>query len=191
MKTLAKKRDKVFGAGRPLPMDREAKVRLMTLARFLSRKTEARKHYGQLTAKALHVLEALLWTFHNAKTGLCFPSLKRLAEAARCSPATVQKAIRALEACGLLSWVNRIVRRREHGPAGWRWRVYRTSNGYRLTDPHQPACSNANKCRRTSDQDISFDKGSPLEASLARLGRLIGVHHGDDKVGPPQAGVLR
>jgi DNA-binding MarR family transcriptional regulator len=170
------RREKVFGAGRPRPMDREAKIRLMTLARALSRKTEARKHYGAITAKALDVLSALLWGFHNAKTGLCFPSIDKIAKAARCSPATVQKALRALEACGLLSWVNRIVRRREHGPTGWRWRVYRTSNGYAFTDPREPPSSNANNRQRTLVQVPSLDKigrQAPLlpglEAALERL----------------------
>ena len=36
--------------------------------------TEKGKHYGQLTPKYIDVLEALLWKFHNALSGLCFPS---------------------------------------------------------------------------------------------------------------------
>ena len=52
----------------------------MHLARCLSRKTEKGKAYGVVTAKALAVLEALLWAFHNAKSGLCFPSYERIAE---------------------------------------------------------------------------------------------------------------
>jgi hypothetical protein len=32
--------------------------------------------------KALAALEALLWAFHNAKSGLCFPSYEKIAEAA-------------------------------------------------------------------------------------------------------------
>ena len=31
------------------------------------------------------MLEALLWGFHNARSGLCFPSLERIAEAAGCA----------------------------------------------------------------------------------------------------------
>ena len=46
----------------------------MILARALMRRTEKGKAYGQITAKALAVLEALLWGFHNARSGLCFPS---------------------------------------------------------------------------------------------------------------------
>jgi hypothetical protein len=36
-------------------------------ARCLSRRTEKGKAYGVVTAKALAVLEALLWGFHNAR----------------------------------------------------------------------------------------------------------------------------
>ena len=35
--------------------------------------------YGVVTAKALAVLEALLWGFHNARSGVCFPSYERIA----------------------------------------------------------------------------------------------------------------
>ncbi len=37
---LRPRREKVFGDGRPLPLDRNAKVRIMTLARALMRRTE-------------------------------------------------------------------------------------------------------------------------------------------------------
>jgi hypothetical protein len=41
----------------------------------MSHRTAKGKHYGEITAKALAVLEALLFGFHNSKSGLCFPSL--------------------------------------------------------------------------------------------------------------------
>ena len=67
------RREKMFGIGRPRALDRNAKVRIMHWARCLARKTEKGKAYGQVTAKALAVLEALLWGFHNGKSGICFP----------------------------------------------------------------------------------------------------------------------
>jgi hypothetical protein len=67
-------REKLFGNGRPVPLDREAKNRVMVLARALTHPTEPGKHYGAVTAKALKVCLALLITFHNTRTGLCFPS---------------------------------------------------------------------------------------------------------------------
>jgi hypothetical protein len=48
-------------------------------------RTEKGEAYGVITAKAVAVLEALLWGFHNAKSGLCFPSYERIAEAAGCA----------------------------------------------------------------------------------------------------------
>jgi hypothetical protein len=90
-------------------MDRNAKARLMTLGRALMRRREKGKAYGPVTAKTLAVLEALAWTFHNAGTGLCFPSYDdRVAKAAGCARSTAQAAVATLEALGLLSWVNRL-----------------------------------------------------------------------------------
>ena len=133
-------REKMFGLGRPRALDRNAKVRVMHWARCLSRRVEKGRAYGVVTAKALMVLEALLWGFHNAKSGVCFPSYERIAEAAGCARSTVAEAIKALEDAGILSWVNRIKRVREPcsdllGANGWRWRVLRTSNAYVFHDP--------------------------------------------------------
>jgi Helix-turn-helix domain len=134
-------RDKVFGPGRCVPLDRNAKVRVMMLARALMRRQEPGKAYGRITAKYLEVLRALLWTFHNAASGKCFPSYEAIAEAAACSRTSVYHAIRMLEQIGVLSWVNRIKRVREYVPglfgkaSAWRWRVVRTSNAYVISDP--------------------------------------------------------
>jgi hypothetical protein len=130
----------VFGLGRPVPLDRNAKARIMHLARCLKRRTQAGKHYGVLTGKFVDVLEALLWAFHNAKTGVCFPSYETIAEAAHCAMSTVAEAIKALEKAGILTWVHRVKRIRERcadllGYGGWRGRVLRTSNAYAFHDP--------------------------------------------------------
>jgi hypothetical protein len=58
-------------------------------------------------------LEALLWGFHNARSGLCFPSYESIAKRAGCARSTVAECIKALEDAGILSWVNRLVRVRE------------------------------------------------------------------------------
>ena len=42
------------------------------------------------------MLEALLWAFHNAKSGICFPSYEKIAEAASCARSTVAEVIKAL-----------------------------------------------------------------------------------------------
>jgi hypothetical protein len=193
---LRPKREKVFGDGRPVPLDRNAKVRVFTLARALMRRTEAGRHYGPLTAKAVAVLEALLWRFHNARSGLCFPSYEKIAEAAGCARSTVAEAIKALEATGLLSWVNRLVRIRVaerdiFGKLASRWRLIRTSNGYRFRDPGAgfSAAATAPKNHASSKSDLRsgtmnqefitlssakkvprYDADSPLEKALAKLG---------------------
>ena len=47
---LRPRREKLFGDGRPRPMDRNAKARVMVYARALMRRTEAGKAYGAITA---------------------------------------------------------------------------------------------------------------------------------------------
>ena len=107
------RREKLFGYGRCVPADRNAKARIMVYARALSRRVEKGRAYGPVTAKALAVLQALLWGFHNAGTGRCFPSYEAIADRADCCRATVYLAINALERAGVLTWDNRIMRVRE------------------------------------------------------------------------------
>jgi hypothetical protein len=61
----------MFGDGRPVPLDRNAKVRIKVKAMAHMHATEKGKHYGAITAKYFKVLETLLWDRHNSKTGLC------------------------------------------------------------------------------------------------------------------------
>jgi hypothetical protein len=170
----SERREKMFGLGRPHALDRNAKVRIMHWARCLTHRTEKGKAYGQVTAKALAVLEALLWGFHNAKSGICFPSYERIAEAAGCARSTVAQALRVLEDAKVLSWVHRIKRVREPcpdllGENGWRWRVLRTSNSYAFNDPSpagtQPNSSKSEKETGTPNQEFF----SPIRANREGL----------------------
>src|SRR5208337_2344848 len=149
------------------PLDRNAKVRITHLARCLSRRTEKGKAYGALTAKALSVLEVLLWVFHNARSGLCFPSYERIAEAACCARSTVAEAIKALEDAGILSWVNRIKRVAEvsrdlFGRRIRKTRVIRTSNGYVFIDPKGGQTPEFLGNSSKSD----FPSGTPIQESF-------------------------
>ena len=180
------RREKLFGEGRAVPLDRNAKARIMVLARALMHRTGEGKHYGVLTAKFVAVLGALLWGFHNAQSGRCFPSYERIAEKADCARSTVYEAIRALEDAGILTWVNRIVRIREWGPdlfgrAQNRWRVIRTSNAYTFVDP-QPQPVNSSKSELptgTANQELfscagrALNPENILHAALLRLGREV------------------
>ena len=200
---LRPRREKLFGDGRPRPLDRNAKARIMIFARALMRRTEKGKAYGAITAKALAVLEALLWGFHNAQSGLCFPSYATIAERAGCARSTVTEALKALEQAGLLTWVNRIVRIKERcedlfGRFGVRSRVIRTSNGYQFNDPKGAAdrgfSSKTDFQSGTSIQDSNsslapparadLDPTSPLAASLSTLFEAV------KKKGAPSAQLL-
>jgi hypothetical protein len=184
-------REKVFGDGRPLPLDRNAKARIMTLAKALMHPTEAGKHWGLVTAKAFEVLKALLWGFHNTRSGRCYPSYEAIAAAAGVARSTVAEAIKALEAAGLLTWVNRLTRIWESeldifGQWTARRRMIRTSNGYRFIDPRP---SKSEFPSGTINQDISREPllsngisqiqpqaaSSSLNNALARLEATVKI----------------
>jgi hypothetical protein len=138
-KHLRPRRAKVFGTGRVTALDRNAKARIECRMRVLMRRTEPHKHYGQLTAKAVAVGLALLFTFHNSRNGRCFPGYVAIAAAADCHRSSVAEYIAALEDNGILTWDHRIKRvwEEETGLFGKRLRkrVVRTSNEYRFIDP--------------------------------------------------------
>ena len=113
----------------------------MVFARgYNARYRQRGQHRGPITRAFMEVLEALLWGFHNAKDGRCFPSYESIADRAECNRDTVYEAIKALEFANVLSWVNRItrIRTRERdlfGQWAYRWRIIRTSNAYAFRDP--------------------------------------------------------
>ena len=187
---LGSRREKVFGPGRQVPLDRNAKARIMAYAKAWDRRhRQPGQRGGALGRAALDVLGALLWAFHNARSGCCFPSYERIAERAGCARSTVAEALRALEWAGVLTWQNRIVRIRERcrdlfGREGWRWRVIRTSNAYLFRDPlaqrEGVPASKSDQRTGTPNQEISIpslapaiDPNSPLERVLARFGATI------------------
>ncbi len=136
-----RRREKVFGKGRCQPLDRNAKVRITVYARAWSaRHKQPGQHRGPLTRAYLEVLAALLWGFHNSQDGRCFPSYETIAGRAGCCRDTVYEAIKALEAAGILTWVNRLVRvqfreKDLFGNLVRRTRLIRTSNAYVFRDP--------------------------------------------------------
>jgi hypothetical protein len=185
-----RRREKVFGAGRVVPLDRNAKIRVMAYARAWSaRHRQPRQHNGPITRAFLEVLQALLWGFHNAQTGVCFPSYEATDRKAGCARSTVAEALKVLEWAGVLSWQNRLTRIRERctdlfGRATWRWRTIRTSNTYIFRDPKpQLAGVPASKSEiptGTQDQDIldpvetpARDPHNPLECALRRFGAVL------------------
>jgi hypothetical protein len=192
---LRVRREKVFGPGRAVPLDRNAKCRVEAYARAWSRlHAQPGKHHGPVTRAFLSVLSALLWQFHNSRSGVCFPSYERIAEKAECARSTVAEALRVMEWAGVLTWQHRITRIREQctdlfGHNGWRWRVIRTSNAYVFRDPK--AAENAGIPSKsenptgTQSQDVlnpvsapAIDPASPLERALARFQAVIAAKEG-------------
>jgi hypothetical protein len=197
---IRRRREKVFGPGRAVPLDRNAKVRIAAYARAWSaRNRQPRQHRGPITRAFLEVLEALLWGFHNARSGLCFPSYEAIAAKAECSRDTVYEALKVLEWAGVLTWQHRIARIqvRERDLFGrWanRWRVIRTSNAYVFGDPLQrPAGGCASKSEnpsRTLNQEIlpsvqavAANPNSSLERALARFGTVVASKKGIEQGG--------
>jgi hypothetical protein len=189
------RREKVFGPGRAVPLDRNAKCRIAAYARaWTAGNRQPGQHKGPITRAFLDVLQALLWGFHNSRTGCCFPSYERIAEKAECARSTVAEALRVLEWAGVLSWQHRItralVRQRDlWGHWSSRWTVIRTSNAYVFRDPQQqlagvPAAKSENR-GGTPDQEAlqavlapPVDPNSPLERALARFGTAVAAKNG-------------
>src|SRR5690242_15877045 len=161
---VCRHREKVFGPGRPVPLDRNAKCRIAAYARAWSaRHRQDRQHKGPLTRAFLEVLQALLWQFHNRRSGCCFPSYETIAKRAGCARSTVAEALKVLEWAGVLTWQHRITRIRERchdlfGRECWQWRVHRRSNAYTFRDPQQqmarPSIYQSENESRTQNQVI-------------------------------------
>jgi hypothetical protein len=91
-------------------LDRNMRVRLLYLAKALDQRTRQKgQHGGMLKRTGIEVLRQLLFRFLNMQTGACFPSHEQIAQAAGCCIETVRKAIRALEAAGIIETVRRKV----------------------------------------------------------------------------------
>ena len=190
---LRGRREKVFGPGRAVPLDRNAKARIEAYVKgYNARNKQPRQHCGPITHAFQRVLRALLWAFHNSRTGCCFPGYEAIAAKAECCRDTVYEALKVLEWAGVLTWQNRITRIlvRERDLWGrWvsRWQVIRTSNAYVFRDPLQraeglPACKSENPTG-TLDQEVSSvsasqfvaarDPNNPLERALQSFGAAV------------------
>jgi Helix-turn-helix domain len=194
------RREKVFGPGPAVPLDRNAKARIAAYARaWTARNRQPGQHKGPITRAFLEVLQALLWQFHNAHTGCCFPSYGAIADRAGCARSTVAEALKVLEWAGVLTWQHRITRIRERcqdlfGRDGWRWRVIRTSNAYVFHDTKpQLAGVSASKSENptgTQDQDVldpvetlARDHDGPLERALRQFGAVVSAKQGIEQNG--------
>ena len=176
-------REKVFGPGRAVPLDGNAKARVLAFARgYSARRRQPGQHKGPITRTFLDVLEALLWGFHNSHSGACYPAYETIAAKADCHRSTVAEALKALEWAGVLTWQNRIARIlvRERDLFGqWvsRWRVVNTSNAYVFNDPKPAPRKNPTETPilnlLAAVLAPAIDPNSPLERALARFGAAV------------------
>ncbi len=122
-------REKVFRRVPGSPMGQKAKKGIMRSVELYNAKNrKPGQHHGPITPAFQRVLIAMLWKFHNSRTGYCFPSYETIAAAARCCRDTVYEAIRALEVADILDLgeplrqnsyaVPRCLRPRVHALAG-------------------------------------------------------------------------
>src|SRR5215212_4461388 len=109
-------------------ISRRHRVRLLETAEWISgRLRQKGEHGGPATHATIRVFRALLFRFASTASGVCLPGYKALAKAARTSERTAERAVKRLEALGVLRvhprhavWV---------ASDGTEVRV-RTSNGY-------------------------------------------------------------
>jgi hypothetical protein len=189
-------REKVFGPGRAMPLDRNAKCRVLAFAKAWSaRHRQPGQHKGPITRTFLDVLEALLWSFHNSRTGACYPAYETIAAKADCHRSTVAEALKALEWAGVLTWQNRITRilvceRDLFGQWARRWQVVRTSNAYVFRDPkpvpRQIPTETPVVNQIPSGPVPAINPNSPLERALARFGVAIAESLALNKASTPQ-----
>ena len=178
-------REKVFRKTPGIPLDREAKVRIMTYVKSYNAKHKQEgQHRGPITWAFFRVLKTILYGFHNQHTGHCFPSYESIAAEAKCCRDTVYAAIHALEESGILDWVNRFDKKYEDG-----WQVIRTSNAYLFRDPLPCATSpetyesenpagtllNQEKILKVPPKNSIQDLENSTVAALISYGRSIGA----------------
>ena len=144
-------RNSVFGPGPRLPLCRERRAvwkARVELARRAGRVTDGEAYVGQALLKRL------------GQDGRCDPSHQTLADDSGESVSTVQRALKAFYACGLVSWVRRL----------WRnsIRVSQDTNAYLLTLGEPPKIPQVRCEGQFGRETGSVDKSTGLLPVLPR-----------------------
>jgi hypothetical protein len=127
-------------------------------------------------------------TFHNTEHGYCWPSLRKIAAAARCCKDTAHEAVKALRAAGFLRWWHQFKRKVIRGLAA----LYRTSNAYtfvqlpavsteqqRTENPHARTGAGEERKKGASQVDVGKDRADARSTELeAAIGRLMALRPG-------------
>ena len=109
---IHRRREKVFGPGRAVPLDRNAKARICRLCPRLERAgaPAGSAPAARSPAPSLKCWRRCCGASTTAAAATCFPSYEKIAEMAECARSTVAEALKALEWAGVLTWQNRITR---------------------------------------------------------------------------------
>jgi helix-turn-helix protein len=98
------------------PLDRNEVARIVFLAERLELNSKAPgKRNGLLGQIGLQVLRALLWRFHNRRTGLCCPSYDAIRRVTGLCRQSIANALERLEAAGILRRQRRLRRQLQRG----------------------------------------------------------------------------
>ena len=101
----------MFGPGRAVPLDRNAKVRIAAYARAWSaRNRRPRQHNGPITMRLLSVSAGAAVVLPQQPRRPLLPGYERDRRAGRCARSTVAEALKVLEWAGVLTWQHRITR---------------------------------------------------------------------------------
>jgi AraC-like DNA-binding protein len=123
------------------PINRRDRARIMYEAEKLERRTAVSRRdafgkvstQGALGRAGLDVLRAMLFKFHNVRTGQLDPSRASIAAAAGYSVRHVARVLLRLKGAGILSWVRRCADRMEEG----RYVLEQISSAYGIALPSQ------------------------------------------------------
>jgi hypothetical protein len=193
--SLRPSREKVFRRVLGTPMGRKVKKAIIRSAELYNAKNKKPgQHQGPITPAFQRVLSALLWKFHNSRTGFCFPSYETIATAAKCCRDTVYEAIKALEAADILTWGNRFdkIPLQCCGAFGREftfWKYVTLSNAYRFRDPlpcetefdsyaseNPPGTLNQElSYTKDSMKIVVLDTANSWQSALIDLGRACGA----------------
>jgi len=128
-----------------MPLDRNARVRLLRQAEALEARTRAKgRQNGSVSRIGLIVLKCLMWRFLG-RSGRCFPSYIAIMRETGLCKQSVRNALQRLEAVGLIRVMRRLERRhisRECSHTGV-WQSFITTvqitNAYIFMSPHNGA----------------------------------------------------
>lgn len=144
-------RGSVFGDGPRVPLNHDRRA-------VWKARVELFRRAGRITDGESYVGAALLKRL--GPDGRCDPSHRTLAEDSGESLSTVQRALKALRACGLVSWVRRLVR---DG-----WRAAQTSNAYMLTLGEPPKIP-VHRCDSQPERETRKDRIFSVQLAVPQV----------------------